>query len=787
MIRHIFLISFRNFLRNKQIFVINLVGLAAGLTSVLMIYMWVNDEMSIDQFHKNKDRLYQVRRHTPLPDNAFSTHSSNSVLLPETLKKEMPEVEYVVPFRGPDEATVSVGADRIRTAGAYVDDDFFKAFSFPLILGDVNSVLSGKYNAAISAELAVKLFGSTENCIGKSMKWDAERYGDAFVISGVFEKPAQTSETFDFVMNYEIFETKNPMDVSWDSNPITVNVVLRPDVDVSAFGEKLKNLYIAKRFVNEKFNGDTMFLQKYSDIYLYNRYENAVLAGGRIDYVILFFVVAIFILLIACINFMNLSTARAQTRTREIGIKKGMGARRTSIIFQHIGESIIISAGALFLAIAVIILLLPAFNEISGKQLGLADVGKLWMSAFAIALVTGILAGSYPALYLSGFKPVEILKGKLPASRGEAFIRKGLVVFQFSISVMLTVGVVVVYRQLDYIQSRDLGYNKENVVLIRKQGELSKKLDEFLERTRQTPGVLAASSSGSSITNNTNLAWGFEWEGQKPGEEETEFSGNTVNYDYFEALGVEMKYGRAFSSQYSNEESKIIINETAMKAMNMTDPIGKWMDVYGKREIIGVIKDYHFQSLYETVKPQFFLLGSRFTNTIVVKVAGPGLLESIKALVKEFDPALTFEFTFVDDEYQALYASEQRVSRLAQYFAVVAVILSCLGLFGLAAFSAARRTKEFSIRKILGCSEWRIMRILSLEFISLVMIASLIALPLAWQYSEKWLQTFAYRSSLPLWLFVATGVLSLTIALIVVGLQAIKTARINPAVTLRAE
>lgn len=788
MIKHIILISFRNFLRQKQAFTINLVGLAAGLTSVLLIYLWVHDELSIDQFHQNKDRLYQVKRHTPGPNNLPETHESNSVLLPDALKNEMTGVEYIIPLRPTPVATVSTGKDRIRATGAFAGADFFKGFTFHVIHGDANSALSSKYNVAISSTLAVALFGSPDTCIGKTINWDLQRFGGDYVISAVFEKPVNTSETFDFLISYEMFIEKNPMDVNWDSNPIFVNLTLQPGVDVADFGHKLQQLYVAKKFVNGKPDGSMMFLQKYSDLYLHNRWENGVNTGGRIDYVVLFSVVASFILMIACINFMNLSTARAHGRMKEVGVKKGMGAQRISLVMQHLGESTLIALFALVVSIVAVVLLLPYFNEISGKQLILRDSWQLLPSAFLIALVTGLLAGSYPALYLSGFKPADILKGKFTSSVLEVFVRKGLVVFQFGISIALIIGVVIVYRQLDYIQSRDLGYNRENVLLIKKQGALNDQLDAFLDRARQTPGVLVASSVGSSIVNNQNSSWGHTWEGQTQGSGELEFSGVTVNYGFIESLGIEMKYGRSFSSMYANEDSKVIINETAMKRMGMTNPIGKWLDLFGtKREIIGVVKDYHFQSFYSPLKPQFMALGSRYTNTIVIRIADPSAIDNIRALVKEFDPNLAFDFTFLDDEYRELYSSEQRVSKLARYFACVAIILSCLGLFGLAAFSTARRMKEISIRKVLGCSEWRIMRMLTSEFVMMVLFASLAALPLSWYFAESWLNKFAYRSDLPLWLLAAAAGVTLSMALITVGMHTIKAARINPAANLKTE
>jgi ABC-type antimicrobial peptide transport system permease subunit len=791
MIHHILLVAFRNFLRYKRIFVINLVGLTAGLTSVLLIYLWVQDELSIDQFHENKELLFQVKRHTAGPENIIETHESNSVLLPDALKAELPEVEFVVPMRPVPPATVAIGTDRVRATGAFAGKDFFKAFTFPIVQGDINTALEGKYNMAISSELAVRLFGSVSNCIGKPINWDLQHFGGDFVISAVFDKSPQSSETFDFLVTHEMFLEKNRMDVNWNSNPLLVNLTLRTGTDVNDFGLKLDRLYQSKRQAETDRNGDSMFLQRYSEIYLHGRYENGTLSGGRIDYVMLFSIVAIFILAIACINFMNLSTARAQCRMKEIGIKKGMGVQRGSLIFQHLSESVVMSLFALLIAVVAVILFLPEFNLVAGKQLVLAGDWKLLGAAFIIALITGLIAGSYPAFYLSGFNPVEIMKGRFASTKSALFVRKGLVIFQFATSIVLIIGVAVVYRQLQFIQSWDLGYHKDNVMLIKRQGELNNRLDSFLDRARQISGIQAVSSTGASITNNTASSWGHTWEGQTEGGEEIEFSGATVNFGLIEALGIEMKAGRSFSEKHGDNDAQVVINETAVRRMGITDPVGKWMELFGtRREIIGVMKDYHFQSLYAGLKPQFMLIGPRHTNTIVLKIAKgsePQAIESVKTLFKEFNPGMPFEFTFLDDEYQTLYLSEQRVSKMAQYFAGVAIVLSCLGLFGLAAFSAERRMREISIRKVLGCSEGRIMRMLTFEFASMVIIASVVALPLAWHYSDKWLGTFAYRSSLPLWLFVVTAVLILSISLLTVGAQAIRAARVNPAESLKAE
>lgn len=788
MLQHIILIAFRNFSRHKRIFAINLIGLTAGLTSVLLIYMWVQDELLTDQFHESKERLYRLKRRSEGPNNTVEVHESNSLLLPGVLETELPEVEYAIPTRGVSEATVAVGVDRIKVTGMYAGKDFFKAFSFPIIHGDRNSALSAKYNMAISEELAIKLFGTTEGCIGKAINWDLQHYGGDFVISAVFQKSRHSSEKFDFLMTHEMYLEKNRMDVGWQSNPIAVSITLKEGTDVAAFLEKLNHIYAMKRADEKDRRKDEMFMQLYSEMYLHGAFEDGGHGTHRIAYVRLFSGVAIFILAIACINFMNLSTARAQSRMKEIGVKKGLGVQRFALVMQHIGESMLLSLFALMLSFGIVIILLPQFNLIAGKQLTLFADWNLIGAAFVIALLTGLIAGSYPAFYLSAFKPAEILKGRFASSKHELFIRKGLVVFQFGISMVLIIGVAVVYRQLEFIQERDLGYNNENVILFDKSGELNTKLETFLDRARQISGVFTASSTGASITNNTSLSWGHNWEGEPEGHEDIQFSGAAINFELIEALGLEMKAGRSFSKELGDNEMKVIINETARRQMGIEDPVGKWFNLFGtKREIIGVVEDYQFQSAYWPMRPQFMMPGSERTHTIVLRISDLAVVDSIEKLFKEFNPGMPFEFRFLDDDYQALYLSEQRVSKLAQYFACIAIVLSCLGLFGLAAFSAERRSKELSIRKVMGCSEWRITRMLTFEFILMVIAAAIIALPLSWYYSEKWLSEFAYRSDLPLWLFAGATLLTLTIAIITVGTQALKAARVNPAQVLKTD
>lgn len=787
MYKHYLLVSFRSFLRYKSSFLINLIGLTAGLTSVLFIYLWVTDELSFDKFHEKDDRLFTIMRHTPGPANILETHSSNSVLLPAALEAEMPDIEYVVPVRSMPEGIVSSGNESVKAAGRFVGKDFFNGFSYRVIDGNESNLLDEKYAIVISDQLAAKVFGSKENCVGKTIIWNVDNLGDTCLVTGVFEAPNENvSEKFDFLVAYESFLSKSRMDVSWESNPIEVCITLRPGVDTNEFTAKLNSLYRSKRNAD----ADQMLLQRYSERYLYGHFENGVQAGGRIDYVFLFSAIGIFVLLIACINFMNLSTARASRRLKEVGVKKAIGVARRFIIAQHLTESMLTTILALCLSVILVAMLLPQFNLITGKQILLSPDWRLVTGVGIIVFVTGLILGSYPAFYLSGFKTVEVLKGKLRGSWGELWIRRGLVVFQFSISILLIAAVGVVYLQMNFVQSKSLGYNKDNAISFERQGKLVESLDAFLGEIRNIPGVMNASSGQGTVTNINSTSWGHTWEGHTdPGE--IEFTGTQVNFDFIETLGIEIIEGRSFSKDFGDEQGTVIINQAAVEAMQMDDPVGKWLNLFGtKREIVGVVGDFHFQSLYDKIKPLFIVCYPTYTNTIVVKIQPHAVSETIgriEELFHTYNPGIPFEMNFIDDEYQSLYVSEQRVAVLSKYFAIVAVVISCLGLFGMVAYAVERRAKEIGIRKVLGASEFLIARLLSGDFGTITLVSILVSLPISYIGAERWLSGFAYRVSLNWWFFAGVGLLVLTVAAITVCFQTVRAAKANPVNNLKSE
>jgi putative ABC transport system permease protein len=787
MLRHNLLLIYRNFKKFKSTFFINLIGLSTGLACTLLIYLWVKDELSVDKFLEKDSQLFQVQEHR-VKSNGIWTSPTTSGPLAETLASEMPEVEYSASVTRPDRITLSVDDTNLKTLGRSAGKNYFKIFSYTLIDGNRDNVLTDKNSIVISDALAIRLFNTTENLIGKTIELDNE---SKLFVTGIFKKmPLNASDQFDFVLSFEKFKEGRNFLETWNSTSVLTYILLKQGTDVTAFDQKIKDLVKVK--TDNNVTHRTLFTKQYSENYLYGKYENGVLTGGRITYVKLFSIIAIFILVIACINFMNLSTAKASRRIKEVGIKKAVGAARKTLIYQYLGESLLLSFLSLLLAILIVDIALPHFNVITGKYLALNFNPALILSCIGVSIFTGIAAGSYPALYLSGFNPATVLKGKMNTAIGELWARKGLVVFQFALSVIFIVSVLVVYKQIEYVQSQNLGYNKDNILYFPREGKIwqEEALESFIAGIGAIPGVVSSSSISHTMTGHNSGTYGVVWEG-KTEDDATEFEVFTVNYDMMETLGIEMREGRTFSKEFGADSSKIIFNEAAIEFMGLKDPIGKTVKLWGdEMQIIGVAKDFHFESLHEKVKPVFFRLAPGDTYLVMSKLAAGAEAETIgriKDYYQKVNPGFIFEYKFLDNEYQAQYVAEQRVAVLSRYFAGLAILISCLGLFGLAAFTAERRLKEIGIRKVLGSSEFGIVYLLSGDFTKMVVLAICIACPASYILLKMWLSDFAYKIDLTAWYFVGAGFIALLTAWITVGVQAIKAARVNPVKCLKDE
>lgn len=792
MFKHNILLYLRKIQKHRSTFFINLIGLSSGLACVLLVYLWVSDELKMDKFHEHDERLYQVRRNVPVAPGELATSSSNSSLMLTALQEEVPEVELATAvYEFDNSASLETDDKKLSAVGIMASTDFFKVFSYPLLSGDKNTVLDDTNSVVISRDLADNFFGKGVDPIGKSLaiKEGEEEIDEVFTVSGIFEVPRISSQQFDFILPYKTFlKYRDPDDIAWYSNSSSVYVLLAPKTDINGFNQKMAD-FVGKR--NKYLKEEKVLFTKYSDDYLKGNYENGKQVGGRINYVILFSIVALFVLAIACINFMNLSTARATRRLKEVGVKKAVGANRKSLIFQFLSESVLLSFFSLGCAVLIVLLLLPWYNSVTGKELTFTIAPQIVLTLFIVALLTGLVSGSYPALYLTKFSAVKVLKGKINSTFGELLARKGLVIFQFSISILLIVAVGVIYMQLDYMQSKNLGYDKDNVMIIEIQDGLIDKVDVFLERAKQLPGVVNASYMQGGMTNFSNSSRGHSWPGQTEESKHITFRHAHVGPEFIETMGIELKEGRTYINEKPNNGSKIILNETAVEVMGLENPIGTVIDMRGpNREIIGVVKDFNIQSLYNEIAPTALLCRTEWRSNLVVKIkAGEEktAIASLEKLYNEFNSGLAFDFRFLDSQYQELYTSEQRVSTLSKYFAAMAIIISCLGLFGLAAFSAERRRKEISIRKVLGQTVSQVTVMLSGEFMKLVFVSILLTLPIAYLLAADWLSQFAYRITLHAGYFMGAGVTAILVALLTVGGQAMNAANKNPVHALKDE
>ena len=796
MLRHNLLISYRNIRRYKGSFLLNLAGLSTGLACAILIYMWVNDEMSIDRFHKNDSKLYQVLKVATDGDGTVHTSEFTPVLMHQTMKEDLPEVEYSSAVINRDYGVASIKREHIKARPQFVSNDFFKVFSFNLLEGDMNSVLTDRNTVILTDKMALKLFNTTKGLIGQTIEWEWwEVFNGTYTVGGIVEAPGSNSSMqFDILFLDDLWLERNKKDGNWYSNNSNTYVVLKDGTNIPAFADKIKE-YSRKKLVELhgkeglQYEG-TLILQQYSDRYLHSEFENGVPSGGKIEYVKLFSIVGIFIIVIACINFMNLSTAQASRRTKEVGVKKAIGARRKSLFLQYIVESLLTTLVSLLVAVLLVYLLLPQFRLITGKEFNLEIDQNLILAIAMITLVTGTVAGSYPAMYLSGFNPVSVLKGLLKTSWGDSWVRKGLVVFQFFISMLLIVSVLLVYKQIHFIQTKNLGFNKDNVIRITNEGKLRKDQATFLNEVRRYPGVISAAGMSGNLVGMHGGGGGIEWEGKRPGEN-IQFSGLYMGNNLIEMLGLTMEEGEPFSPSSTPGIKKVIFNETAIKMMRLKDPVGKKVKMWGEeREIVGVVKDFHYESLYEQVGPLFLRHEDENNMNTMVKIkAGmeSETLAKIEKFYKEYNNDQPFEYQFLDQDFQTLYSAENRVAILSRYFAGIAILISCLGLFGLTAFTAERRAKEISIRKILGLGEIGIVYLLSKDFTKIVLLAITLAIPVSYYLGQEWMRAFAYHVEMEWWFFAAPAIVAMLIAWLTIGVQSIKAANVNPTAVLKSE
>ncbi|WP_205573275.1 ABC transporter permease [Flavisolibacter nicotianae] len=686
------------------------------------------------------------------------------------------------------EATFEANNKIIKEGGNYGGEDFFRMFSFPLLKGRAETALEEPLAIALSKKMAEDFFGSAEKAYGQTIRFQNKK---DFKVTAVFDNvPSSSSLKFDYLLNWEEFLNENEWAKDWGNNAPETYLVLREGTDAKAFAKKI-TAFIENYFKEPNFKV-RLDLQPFGDVYLHSTFKDGELSGGRIQYVRLFSVIAIFILLIACINFMNLTTARSVRRAKEIGVRKVVGAFRIALIRQFIGEALFFVFLAAIVSLVLVALVMPLFNELTHKQLTVPFADPRFLLGFAgLILLTGVVSGSYPALYLSSFNSISVLKGTIRFSTGALWFRKGLVVFQFVLSIVLIIGTIVVSRQIDYVQRINLGYDRENLLYVPLEGDLLKNYALFKNKAMALLGIQQVSRITDNPTNISNATGGVQWEGKDP-TSMVQFAQAAVGYDFTGTLKIPLVQGRDFSKDFPTDSAGYIINETALKLIGYKDPVGKKLVFWQMPGmIIGVIKDCHFSSLHDPIRPIVLRLGETadYGRVLVRTERGKTreALASLERISKELNPKFPFTYSFSDDDYQKLYTSEKLVGKLSNAFAFLAIFISCLGLLGLAMFTAEQRTREFGIRKVLGASARSLFQLLSKEFIVLVLLALLIASPLAWYFMNSWLLDYAYRVNLSWWMFALAGSAAMMIALLTVSLQAIKAAFVNPVKSLRTE
>jgi putative ABC transport system permease protein len=786
MLRNYLKISLRNLVRHKIYSIINIIGLAVGMASCILILLWVQDELSYDKFHENADMLYRVIDEQHFSDGQTARYAPTPPPLAPALKQDFPEIINSTRVRDAGRTLLKYGENVFyENRGYFADPSIFDMFTFPFIKGDPETALSQPFSLVITEEMAEKYFGD-EDPIGETLAVDTQF---DFSVTGVIKNiPQNTHLQFDFLVPLTLLEQFGQDLNHWGDNSYYTYVMLKKDIQAKEVEEKISNYH--KK--HDPKSSRVLYLQPVTRIHLFSDVQYDVSGNSDIKYIYLFSAIAFFILIIACINYMNLATARSGNRAVEIGMRKVIGAHRTDIIKQFFAESILLSFIALLIAIAIVELLLPAFSSISGKELTLnfSSNIKIIAGLAGIALFTGILAGSYPALFLSSFQPVKILRDFMQTHKKGTVLRKLLVVIQFSLSILIIIGMMIIYKQLNYIRNRNLGYQKEHIVYMPiPPGGISKSLETVKRELLTSPNILGVTIS-SDLPIDTIHSWGgLDWPGKDPNDKR-EINFYTVDFDFVKTFNIKIAQGRDFSNKFSTDGSNYIINETAAAFIGMEEPVGKWFSLRGsKGTIIGVMEDFHFKSLHKKVEPLILRIANYYSY-LIVKIRAKNIPATVSFLEnkwKKFAPNCPFEYYFLDEAIDNLYSTEQRLGKIFRYFAFLAIFISCLGLFGLASFTIEQRNKEIGIRKILGATVPNILFLLTKDFAKWVLVANIIAWPVAYYAMYRWLQNFAYRTNIGISTFILSATLALFIALVTVSYQSIKTALANPIEALRYE
>lgn len=781
-------IAWRNMRRHKGYTCINITGLAVGLACSFLILLWVRDELRHDRFLDDGDRIHRVWRNVTVGGQVY-TWGDTARPLADVLATAYPEIERVAHTYQPQRFVVTADGQHFRENGTYASEGFFDVFAFPFLLGDPATALQGDAAVVITARTARKLFGddwrARGDVLGRPLTIDHRK---DFTITGVIENlPDHSSLQFDVLLPIQDFFARNAWTDDWHSNAFPLFVKLHEGASPEAVSRQIAGV------VSTHAEGadEVLFLQAFEEMYLYSTFQDGRLVGGRIEYVRMFSMVAVFLLLIAAINFMNLATARSAGRAREIGVRKAVGAHRPSLVGQFLGEALLVALVAFGCALALALALLPFFNELTGKHLTAADLdGGLLLAGLGVTLVVGLLAGSYPALYLSSFSPLSVLRGTFRQRPGAAYLRKGLVVFQFGLSVLLIAGTAAAYLQVEYIRTRDLGMSRENLIHVAQEGALHSQYEAVRRELLQQPGIAAVTAASTNPLSIGSSTGSVRWAGKDPDDERETYL-IRASYDFIETMQMEVVAGRPFSRAFGADDPGYVINETMARWLGGDDVVGRRISFWDQSGVvIGVVKDFDMNSLYNPIEPVLITLTPERTSRLYVRTE-PGetqaALAGLQAVFEQFSPEYPFEYGFLDEAFEATYRSEVVMGQLANVFAVLAVFLSCLGLFGLASFTTEQRTKEIGVRKVLGASVPRLVMLLTGEVTRLVLLGIVLAVPVAYYAVDVWLARFTAHVEIGIGLYAAAGAAAVALAWLTVSYQSVRAALADPVRSLRYE
>lgn len=782
-------IALRGFAKHKLTFLINTLGLSLGLWAAILIGLWIKSEFEVGKGLAESDQVYRIMEHQSYGAQIFTTTSTPGILA-ETMKENLAEVEKAATFSWNEEHLFVNGEKRVKLNGFFAGADYLQIIQYPFLHGNKELALTDKSHIVLTEEAAVKLFGNTD-VVGESVQYVTNEGEELYVVQGVLKSLGTTvSNAFEYILPYQVMFDKpyNQWLKYWGNNGPSTIVKLRAGTDGEKFSESIKDFILER---NESSNVK-LFAYPQSELYLHGSWKDGKLQEGRIKTVKLFALIGFFILLIACINFMNLSTAKSQKRAKEVGVRKVSGADKSSLIYQFLSESVLITVFSGFLALLLVQITLPVFNTLTGKQmiLPLGD-GVFWMQFGAVILFTGLVSGSYPAFYLSATKVVSVFKNHIQGSKRVVLARKGLVLFQFILATALIVSTVVVFQQINYALKQNIGYEKDQLIMVPLEGELFGKYDIFKTQLENNPNIESVTRTTHNLLGRNSNTGGLEWEGKDP-EFNALFERILVDYDFLTTMGMKLIDGEDFSREKGADSTQaVILNRRAFEIITQNNPEVRTVIINEEaRQITGVVENFHFQSFHEIMEPAFIILDPSYASNAFIRVKAGEMektLASIQAVAESLNPVFPFTYQFMDDNYARLYQDDVRLRDLAQYFSILTILISCLGLLGLSAHVAEQKTKEIGIRKVLGASTFNILQVINREFILVVMVSILIGSGLAYWFMSDWLEGYAYRIDFEWWFIPMAAILILGIALITVTLQSIKAVRSNPVQAIKTE